>query len=303
MSSAPEIPLDLRLLMQDCILALFWPKKKIIEFLKSAGVPDVLVAPSDTSLARHEIITETFARLGARPDRGYLAFQTMIDRLSNWSYFDPYYFDNIKKLDRTEAQTKIRQLKDAVESRNSSTEKRRTAAAESQKLKTKTADLSALKNAFGKLYGNEPSAQTRGRLFERFLKELFDRQSISMGDAFNLVGEQIDGTFKFEGENYIVEAKWLSGAAATEDLYKFAVKVDGKMYGRGMFVSVNGFTGPGFEAIVHGKHIKTILIDGADISFVLEGRMTLEQMLDYKIRAAQTRGDIYVCSIRQASKL
>jgi restriction endonuclease Mrr len=124
-----------------------------------------------------------------------------------------------------------------------------------------------------------------------------------MGDPFRLVGEEIDGTFKFEGENYIVEAKWQDPSTSTSQLYTFAHKVDGKMHGRGLFISVNGFSSEGIRAIVHGKHIQTMLMDGADLSAVLEQRISLEVMLDYKIRAAQTRGDVYVCALRQESKV
>lgn len=124
-----------------------------------------------------------------------------------------------------------------------------------------------------------------------------------MGDPFNINGEQIDGSFKFEGENYIVEAKWQDPSTSTGELYKFAYKVDGKMHGRGVFISVNGFSNQSIEAVVHGKHIQTILIDGEDLSHVLDDRISLETMLDYKIRAAQTRGEIYVCAIRQVSKV
>ena len=123
-----------------------------------------------------------------------------------------------------------------------------------------------------------------------------------MGEPFRINGEQIDGTFKFEGENYIVEAKWQDALTSTGDLYKFAHKVDGKMHGRGLFVSVNAFSREGIEAIVVGKQIQTVLMDGEDISHVLEGRVPLEEMLDYKIRAAQTRGDVYVCAVRKSRK-
>ena len=303
MSSAPEIPLDLREAMHDCILALFWPKKKIIEFLHSVGAPEHLVPGLETDLSRHEIVIDTFARLGARPDRGFTVFQTMIDRLSNWTYFDPYYFTNLKILDKAEAERKIACLKSAVDQRNSVTEKRRTAAASSQKQQRTASDLTALKLAFDKMFGSGMTPQARGHLFEKFLKELFNRQSVKMGDPFRLVGEQIDGSFKFEGENYVVEAKWQDPGTSTADLYTFAHKVDGKMYGRGLFISANGFSNEAIRAIVHGKHIQTILMDGEDLSHVLEHRITLEALLDYKVRAAQTRGEVYVCGLRRASKV
>jgi hypothetical protein len=75
------------------------------------------------------------------------------------------------------------------------------------------------------------------------------------------------------------------------------------MHGRGLFISVNGFSNESIRAVVHGKHIKTILVDGEDLSHVLEERLRLEQLLDYKIRAAQTRGEVYVRPVREESKI
>lgn len=303
MSSAPEIPLDLRERMHACILALFWPKKKIIEFLDDVGVPQDLVPSIDSGLSRRDLVTEAFSNLSASPDRGYAAFQAMIDQLSTWSYFDPYYFDDLKKLDRGEAAKQIDTLKRAVERRNANVQNRRANAASTQKRRNSAADLSTLKRAFDKMFGTGMTPQERGRLFEIFLKELFGRQSIKMGDPFRLTGEQVDGSFKFEGENYIVEAKWQDPSTSTQQLYAFAHKVDGKLYGRGLFISANGFSNESIKAIVHGKHIQTILMDGEDVQYVLEDRISLEALLDYKIRAAQTRGEVYVCALRQAEKI
>jgi hypothetical protein len=44
-------------------------------------------------------------------------------------------------------------------------------------------------------------------------------------------------------------------------------------------------------------------MDGEDLSYVLEDRISLEGLLDYKVRAAQTRGEVYVCSLRQTAKI
>jgi hypothetical protein len=96
----------------------FGRKKKIIEFLSDVGVPQNLLPAVDSEISRRDLVTEVFAKLGATPDRGYAAFQAMIDPLSTWSYFDPYYFDNLKKLDRGEAAKQIDTLKRAVERRN-----------------------------------------------------------------------------------------------------------------------------------------------------------------------------------------
>lgn len=306
MASAPEMPLDIRELLHDCILALFWPKAKIVEFLSSVGCAEAItlsIVERQPDLSRHQIVVEAFSQLGAQVDRGFTTFQTMIDRLCNWSHFDTYWFETVPKLNRQEAEQALARLNEAVARRNRSAKEGRKSATALRNAEKKSNDLSALTTAFSKLYGEQLTPQARGYLFERFLKELFDRQSIKMGDPFRITGEQIDGTFKFDGENYIVEAKWHDMLSSTGDLYKFAHKVDGKMHGRGLFISVNGFSHEGIKAIVIGKQIQTILMDGEDISHVLEERVSLEQLLDYKIRAAQTRGDVYVCAVRQARKL
>lgn len=304
MALGPDIPLDIKELLRECVLGVFWPKKKIREFFESVGCPsDILELADDGEASRRSIVVTIFSRLSSRPDRGYSIFQSIIDRMMNWSYFEPYWFETTGKLVRSEADEKLNRLREAVNSRNSTTEARRQSYKSAEKGRITAKDLSALKTAFAKMFGSGMTVQARGRLFEKFLKELFTRQSVIMGDPFELEGEQIDGTFKFEGENYIVEAKWQEASVATGDLYKFAHKVDGKMHGRGLFISVNGFSNEAIRAIVVGKQIQTILLDGQDLSFVLEDQITLEKMLDYKIRAAQTRGEVYVCALRQESRL
>lgn len=119
---------------------------------------------------------------------------------------------------------------------------------------------------------------------------------------FKVNGEQIDGAVKYDGEHYIVEAKWQDKASANEPVYQFAQKVEGKMYGRGLFVSVNGFSDHVISSLVSGKAIRTIFIDGGDIMLVLENYLSFSEMLDKKIGLAQTKGLIYVDALTGKSK-
>ena len=81
---------------------------------------------------------------------------------------------------------------------------------------------------------------------------------------------------------------------ASNSLYQFAKKTDGKMYGRGFFISVNGFSSDSVKALVVGKAINTMLVDGEDLVLITEERYTLKELLDSKMKAAQTMGRIYV---------
>jgi len=55
MSAAPEVPLDIRNVMHDCVLAIFWPKKQIVEFLVSVDcLVNFLIARWEASPATDE---------------------------------------------------------------------------------------------------------------------------------------------------------------------------------------------------------------------------------------------------------
>lgn len=307
MAEAPDFPLDVKSAIRECVLALFWPKKKIIEFFEHAGC-----APSDVALVksqeyahlkRAEIVEAVYYRLAHRPDRGFPVFQAMIGRLMSWSHFDPFWFEQEKKLDRTAAEERLTALRQIVAKRNAGVEARRARDAERQREAAERETFATILADFRALCSGAVKPQQRGYAFEGLLKRLFDSQGVRMSEPFRLVGEQIDGTFKFEGENYIVEAKWQDSSTSTEALYKFAMKADGKLYARGVFVSVNGYSNEAIRAIVHGKHIKTILVDGEDLVLVLEEQITLADLLDRKIRAAQTRGEVYIHPVLQRSKL
>jgi hypothetical protein len=72
-------------------------------------------------------------------------------------------------------------LRQAIEHRNSSATNRRAASSQAKQKQAKVADLKALTHAFGQMFGTNMSVQARGKLFESFLRELFNRQSIKWG--------------------------------------------------------------------------------------------------------------------------
>lgn len=85
-------------------------------------------------------------------------------------------------------------------------------------------------------------------------------------------------------------------------MYQFAGKVSGKLYGRGLFISLNGFSPDVIRSLVIGKEIQTLFIDGEDLILAPEGHLTLGDIIDRKVKAAQTKGLIYVHPISGAEK-
>lgn len=154
--------------------------------------------------------------------------------------------------------------------------------------------LEKLREDFLALHSGQKSLQERGYELEQILLGLGRLSNLEVTDPFRTRGEQIDGALKYEGEHYLLEAKWQDQSASNEPVYQFVGKVEGKMYGRGIFVSINGFSKNVVETVVRGKALKTIFVDGEDIILVLEGHLSFSGMIDIKLKAAQTKGEIYI---------
>ncbi|MFT4637199.1 MAG: hypothetical protein ACI8T1_000508 [Verrucomicrobiales bacterium] len=142
--------------------------------------------------------------------------------------------------------------------------------------------------------------QKRGYAFEKILWNLARISSLEVSELFKVQGGQVNGSVKFDGEHYLVEAKWQGKEDSNEPVYQFVGKIEGKLYGRGLFVSVHAFNRNVVGIIVHGKALKTIFVDGEDIVLVLEGYLSFRDMIDAKVKAAQTKSNIYTHPINGA---
>ncbi|MFX4303614.1 restriction endonuclease [Alicyclobacillus tolerans] len=304
-----QFPKDITDAMRNCILAIFWPKKDIIDFFKSCGCTnsDLRSVTQQETVNRAEIVDLVFSALHGRTDGGVGQFRAMLKALTEWNHFDPYFFQTLRKLDEQEAKRRITHLSQIQEIRDAKIKTEREAAAAraaeaAERAKAKSLDQ--LKDRFLNLFrAKQLSHQQRGYEFEQFLRELSEHAGLSVTEPFRIHGEQIDGAIKYDGEHYIIEAKWHDKLIASDALYQFAYKVEGKMYGRGFFFSVNGFSTESVEQLVMGKTLRTILIDGADLTMVVEGRIPFATMLDMKVKAAQTSGLIYFDPIDNRSKI
>ena len=135
----------------------------------------------------------------------------------------------------------------------------------------------------------------RGFAFEKFLSELFELFNLAPRGAFRLTGEQIDGSFKLDGEVYLLEARWRKERAANNDLLAFAGKVSGKaQWSRGLFVSYAGFSEDGLEAFQRGRSTNIIGLDGLDLHHIFVGSLDLGEVLRLKVRRAGETNRVFV---------
>ena len=132
-------------------------------------------------------------------------------------------------------------------------------------------------------------AHARGYAFERFLCRLFEAYGLAPQEPFRLKGEQIDGSFQFGNETYLVEAKWHGSPIGVADLHVFHGKIEQKAaWTRGLFVSNSGFSEDGLVAFGRGKRV--VCMDGLDLYEMLDREIPFNQVLERKVRWAAETG-------------
>ncbi len=152
-------------------------------------------------------------------------------------------------------------------------------------------EINALLSELMALPAMEP--HPRGYAFERFLTRLFNTYGLEAREPFRLVGEQIDGSFQLSSETYLLEAKWQTPPVGAEDLHAFQGKVEQKAaWARGLFISNSGFSPDGLLAFGRGKRV--VLMDGGDLSEVLQRSLSLGGVIDRKVRHAAETGLLFV---------
>ncbi|WP_433032790.1 restriction endonuclease [Actinomycetospora sp. CA-053990] len=207
--------------------------------------------------------------------------------------------DGAEKVQRAKAAVKA--LKDWIAPHRKQMED--LAAAEERLRERRDADLGAqafqarldeLRAQFYSLHSGSNTPQERGLILESLLRDLFELFDLDPRRSFKLNGEQIDGAFTYEGTDYLVEARWTKDKIQPKHIRDFSGKVHEKLDNTlGVFISINGFTENAETMnLGSGGRPNVILITGADLNAVLEGRIDLVQLLLRKRRHAAHTGEI-----------
>lgn len=140
-----------------------------------------------------------------------------------------------------------------------------------------------------------PDRAAAGLSFEKLLNRLFTAFALSPREAFRVRGEQIDGSFEFQMETYLLEAKWIGERVGERDLAFFRAKVEGKSaFTRGLFVALNGVTADALHAIRIGKQPNFFILDGTDLMAVLMHQIALDELLERRKRLLAEEGCMYL---------
>ncbi|HEW0408299.1 TPA: restriction endonuclease [Streptococcus pneumoniae] len=128
-----------------------------------------------------------------------------------------------------------------------------------------------------------------------------DRGLDALRKLKRLIGDtqQLDGYFRFEGFDYLVEMKWEKNPVNSPKIASLKQKVDTKLTStRGLFLSINGFRDEVIQDFSN-KDAKILFMDGQELAYILENRISLYEALKVKIIGASKTGNPNVSIINQ----
>lgn len=284
------------LALKEALSVITWKKDDLKDFLKYSMDNSAILGTINWNGTKRESVKELVERMTNRPDLYQTDLMNLLLAVTDLTDFPQLEFwdeDGTKKAKAKKAVENLRkytkgyiQITKEQEEAKKRREKSELKIAKNKSLQT---ELEELKKLFNKLATNT-NFQQRGFEFEKFLNELFQLYELDPKASFKNHGEQIDGAFTFDGTDYLLEAKWKQQVNRT-DLATFTFKVENKLkIAMGLLITVEGLTpeaiSPDFKSI--------IIMDGMDLISILDGRVSLPDLLYKKRRKANETGNIYI---------
>lgn len=135
--------------------------------------------------------------------------------------------------------------------------------------------------------------QQRGFQLEDLFFDLLEFSEFEYTPPYRSEGkEQIDGHFRYEKFDYLVESKWEKDVTKQPDLSIFDGKIRGKAQStRGFFLSATGFDETAIRKF-SGDAPRIILMTGEDLALVLSERISFDDAMKSKVDAIVRHGNI-----------
>lgn len=286
--------------LKDALSNVYWRKKELRQFIELTIENQYIVSAIDwQENTKYESVSQLIDRMAARQDFFQNDLLRLLQETSNIDDFSHLkYWDEKGNLTQRakESVSKLRsQTKgyfDTMQELNKAAEKRIENIEKIKRTISFAEKLDELKKQFLEIATNS-NHQQRGFKLEKLLNELFDLFDLLPKAPFKIIGEQIDGSFTFDNDDYLLEAKWQQAQINAGDLYKFGGKISGKLKNTlGLFIALEGYSN---ECTETGSPVvkSMILMDGQDLMMVLDGRIRLNEMIFIKRRHASDTGEIY----------
>ncbi len=254
----------------------YWYKDPLLSLMREAGVPDDIIVKYE-EFSKYKIARNVLHDLELMGDDGWAIQKKLVLRLCQLRKVGADVPDRNAGLDA------LRELKTAA------VEEELVRRKEKQEAVARRKKLDLLRLAFSEMVmSNKP--QARGYRLELLVAELFALSEIDYHKSYKNEVVQVDGFFRFEGFEYLVEARWRKERPPVSEVGGFKVKVDSTFQSaRGIFIAVQGVEDHVARHFSRsGGNI--IFVDGQDLLEILEARWSLADALRAKIEHAVRMG-------------
>ena len=286
--------------LEEALTRIYWYKDKLKKFLRGVLTNPAIVDRLDWSQYKRQVVSELIVHLQRSGSAGVSELIRLCDEVCEVNDFSHLE----RQDDGDKKATHARQAVSALQKlhRTHSTVRDEFAAAQHRQkqaedrlsqISTFQTSLDAIRTTFIDLLSSS-DPQGRGRKLESVLYDLFKLFDLDPKASFSIQGEQIDGAFVLRETDFIVEAKWQQRPVSRKEVRAFQDKVAQKLENTlGVFISVNGFASTAIN-IQTDSGTRLILVDGADLNAVLEGKIDLKELLSRKKQHAARTGEAYL---------
>lgn len=286
--------------LKEAMTSVYWTKKDLRKFVEYTIENQAILATIDWSEnTKYQSVSELVDRMNRKPeifkDDLLRLFKATAD-FEDFSHLQRWEEGEQKVQKASLAVQKLRKMAkgyfDKVEEKESIKIRQQKALEKLESKRSYAEKLRMLRKQFLKIATNS-DMQKRGLQLEEFLNELFLFFDLNPTRSFRIVGEQIDGAFTFDNNDYLLEAKWQKKPIYPSDLYAFGGKISGKLKNTlGLFISLGPFADSCTE-VANPMTQSMILMDGEDLMNVIDGRISLDESIFRKRRCASETGLIY----------
>ena len=288
-----RVPLELADLLATAIRDLVWYKKSIVSFLRECSVPEGIVVEAtrmyETGDKTIPVVKHVLERCSNQGDEGALAQRTLLTRIYHWPSLTTIQEDRRDKargsltafkggFDRFQRTRQYQQAQQAQERQMQAERIERRALSELDHQK-----LHGFRDEFDRVSMIEdPNA--RGLALEPLVNKIFDYYGEDSKGPVRRVGEQIDGTLKFDSHWFYVEIRWKAEKTSAKDVSVLRDRARDSYGGdtKALFISMSGFTDECLQSLANKSDERVILMDGYDLRCVLNCDIALDVLLAEK---------------------
>ncbi len=286
-------------LIYDALLKCYWRKNALKQFLRSSGVSSNYLAQLDQSEKKRAWLDRLFPLLQDQVKGPELLMQ-MAKALAGMTVFPDLVGWEDTEIKLSDARQAVSALADAlgVESesdkaargqadlRKKSDEKLRTAGRQQSDLNKLKSQMDTLALTLG--------TQAGGYEFEKWFYSLIEHEDIDFRRPYMTAGRQIDGSITVDGTTYLIELKFEAKQAGADAIDSHKAKVETKADNTmGVVVAMSGYSSVAIQEASKSKSA-LLLIDFTHIYMVLDGRITVEDLIRRVRRHSSQTGQAYL---------